>query len=284
MVIEGVGRTQQWGEPVQEVRAGDVVWCPPGVKHWHGAAPDSVLTHMALTGVRDGQNATWKEKVTDKQYNASTPGEDDHGDLSAQHAAIGTVGAFTAAGDQPRLRTALNEALDAGVTVNQIKEVLVQMYAYAGFPRALNALGTFMTVVEERGGTDELGPEPTPLPEGTDLLGLGTKNQTALSGAPVTGPVFDFAPAIDQYLKTHLFGDIFARDNLDWRSREIATIAALATLTGTESQLRSHVGIGLNTGLTEAQLRGLVQVIRTEVGQPQGDAAATILDDVLKNR
>lgn len=64
--------------------------------------------------------------------------------------------------------------------------------------------------------------------------------------------MFDFAPAIDRFLKAHLFGDVFSRDNLDWRSREVATIAALATLTGTESQLRSHFSIGLNTGLTEA--------------------------------
>ena len=288
VVTAGVGRTQQWGEPVQEIRAGDVVWCPPGVKHWHGAAPDSAMTHMALTGVRDGQNANWLEKVSDQQYNASAPREDQqHHGISAQHAAIGTIGAFTAASDVNRLRTALSRGLDAGVTVNQIKEVLVQMYAYAGFPRALNGIGTFMTVLDERkarGITDETGPEPAPLPDGTDILELGTRNQTELSGAPVTGPMFDFAPAIDQYLKSHLFGDIFARDNLDWQSREVATIAALATLTGTRSQLRSHFTIGLNTALTEAQLRGLVQVLRTEVGQQQGDAAEQILDDVLKNR
>jgi 4-carboxymuconolactone decarboxylase len=204
-----------------------------------------------------------------------------------QHAAIAAIAAFTAAGDLNRLTTALNRGLDAGVTINQIKEVLVQMYAYAGFPRALNGIGTFMTVLDERaerGITDEAGPEATPLPDGTDLLELGTRNQTKLSGAPVTGPMFAFAPAIDQYLKTHLFGDIFARDNLDWTSREVATIAALATLTGTQSQLRSHLRIGLNAGLTEAQLRGLVQVLRTEVGPQQGDAAGHILDEILDNR
>ena len=68
VVTEGVGRTQQWGGPVQEIRAGDVVWCPAGVKHWHGAAPDSVMTHMALTGVRDEQAVTWLEHVSDEQY------------------------------------------------------------------------------------------------------------------------------------------------------------------------------------------------------------------------
>ena len=67
---DGVGRTQQWGGPVEEFRAGDVVWCPPGVKHWHGAAPDGPMTHLALTGVRDGQVVEWLEHVTDEEYAA----------------------------------------------------------------------------------------------------------------------------------------------------------------------------------------------------------------------
>jgi alkylhydroperoxidase/carboxymuconolactone decarboxylase family protein YurZ len=83
---------------------------------------------------------------------------------------------------------------------------------------------------------------------------LGTANQTKLSGAPVKGPLFDFAPAIDEYLKTHLFGDIFGRDNLDWQSRELATVSALAALPGVESQLQSHIRISMNVGLTTPQL------------------------------
>jgi len=69
VVTDGVGRTQQWGGPVEEIRAGDVVWCPPGVKHWHGASPASAMTHLALTSVRDGPAVAWLEKVTDAQYN-----------------------------------------------------------------------------------------------------------------------------------------------------------------------------------------------------------------------
>jgi len=68
VVTDGVGRTQQEGGPVEEIRAGDVVWCPPGVKHWHGAAPDSAMTHLALTSLRDGQGVQWLDKVTDEQY------------------------------------------------------------------------------------------------------------------------------------------------------------------------------------------------------------------------
>jgi 4-carboxymuconolactone decarboxylase len=288
VVTEGVGRTQQWGGPLREIRAGDVVWCPPGVKHWHGAAPDSVMTHMALTGVRDEQSVTWMEQVSDEEYNGPVAGDHEQtGALSEQHAAVAMIGAFTANGDLPRLTTALNKGLDAGVTVNQVKEVLVQMYAYAGFPRSLNGISTFMTVLEQRedkGIKDETGPQPSPLPGGTDILELGAENQTTLTGAPVTGPMFAFAPAIDQFLKAHLFGDIFGRDNLDWRSREVATIAALATLKGTDSQLRSHLAIGLNTGLSEAQLRGLVQVLRNEVGSRQAGNAGRILDEVIRDR
>jgi quercetin dioxygenase-like cupin family protein len=68
IVTHGVGRTQEWGGPIVEIRAGDVVWCPPGVKHWHGATPTSAMTHIALTGTVGGKNAEWMEKVSDEQY------------------------------------------------------------------------------------------------------------------------------------------------------------------------------------------------------------------------
>jgi 4-carboxymuconolactone decarboxylase len=208
-------------------------------------------------------------------------------DLTAGQQATAAIGAFTAAGRLPQLRDALADGLDAGLTINEINEILVQMYAYAGFPRSLNGLGTFMAVLEERRGkgiTDEAGPEPAPLPTGKSSVELGTQNQTELSGKPVTGPLFDFAPAIDQFLKGHLFGDIFGRDNLDWQSREIATVAALATLDGLEPQLRSHFGIALNTGLTEQNLRGLITVLRERVGESQADRAGAVLDNVLANQ
>jgi quercetin dioxygenase-like cupin family protein len=68
VVVSGVGLTQAWGEPVRTIRPGDVVWCPPGVKHWHGAAPATAMTHLAVTATLDGKNVNWMEKVTDEQY------------------------------------------------------------------------------------------------------------------------------------------------------------------------------------------------------------------------
>lgn len=68
IVTAGVGRVQQWGGQVQELRLGDVVWTPPGVKHWHGAAPTTALTHIAVQEAVGGKNVDWLEKVSDEQY------------------------------------------------------------------------------------------------------------------------------------------------------------------------------------------------------------------------
>ena len=75
------------------------------------------------------------------------------------------------------------------------------------------------------------------------------------------GPLFEFAPAIDTFLKTHLFGDVFARDNLDWQSRELATVGALAAMAGVESQLQAHIRISMNVGLSVTQLRAVTDVL-----------------------
>jgi quercetin dioxygenase-like cupin family protein len=68
VVLTGAGVTQESGKPVQQIRPGDVVWCPPGVEHWHGAAPTTAMTHLAVSGTVNGTNVTWMEKVTDEQY------------------------------------------------------------------------------------------------------------------------------------------------------------------------------------------------------------------------
>lgn len=72
VVTSGEGLTQEWGKPVQRIRPGDVVWCPPGVKHWHGAMPHTAMTHLAMSGSANGKTITWMEKVTDDQYHAHT--------------------------------------------------------------------------------------------------------------------------------------------------------------------------------------------------------------------
>jgi len=207
--------------------------------------------------------------------------------LNARQKSIVPIAAFTASGDMDKLKTALSEGLDAGLTVNEIKEVLVQMYAYAGFPRSLNGISAFMGVMEERGKKgikDEPGKEPGPMPANKSSIELGTEIQTRLVGRPVTGAIYTFAPAIDQFLKGHLFGDIFGRDNLDFQGREIATISALANMQGVNPQLQSHFNVGLNVGLTEAQMRSLISVLEAKVGKKEADNANEILGKVLSSR
>jgi len=195
--------------------------------------------------------------------------------LSARQQAIPLIAAYMASSQMEKLNAALNQGLDAGLTINETKEILVQLYAYTGFPRSLNALTELMKVVEERkqrGIHDVLGKEPAnPVPVGDELRRVGTANQTKISGAPVQGPVFEFAPVINQFLQTHLFGDIFARDNLDWQSRELATVGALAATPGVEAQLLSHTRASLRVGLSAGQLRQLAQILRDK-----GESAAAV--------
>lgn len=184
--------------------------------------------------------------------------------LSIRHQKITAVAAYAAKGDQSGLRAALSSGLDAGLTVSELKEVLVQVYAYCGFPRSLNALNTFMGLLKERGGRDTEGKPPSALPSGRSI-DFGAENQTKLVGAPVKGAVYEFAPAIDEFLKAHLFGDIFARDTLDWQTREVATLAMLAAMDGVENQLNGHVAIGKHNGLTDGQIQAILTIVKTDV-------------------
>lgn len=206
--------------------------------------------------------------------------------LSVRQQAIIPIAAFAAAGNIPRLNQSLEQGLDAGLTVSDAREVLVQLYAYAGFPRSLNAVGELIKVLaarEQRGVKDAQGRAPgSAIPKGAALLAAGTANQTRLVGSPVKGPMFEFAPAADEYLKTHLFGDIFERDNLDWQSREVATVAMLSSLTGVDPQLQSHMAISMNVGLTVGQLNQLAQVLADRVDTHAEKRARDALSRHLK--
>lgn len=190
--------------------------------------------------------------------------------LTASQKQTAAIAASAATGDIPALNAALQQGLDAGLTLSDCREILVQLYAYAGFSRSLNALAELMKVVEarrEQGIKDAEGHPPGPLPKPEEMMRVGTQNQTTLAGGPVKGALFDFAPAIDRYRKVHLFGDVFSRDNLDWKSRELATVGALAAMIGVESQLKAHLNISRNVGLTDAQLAELVPLFESR-GEP----------------
>jgi alkylhydroperoxidase/carboxymuconolactone decarboxylase family protein YurZ len=207
--------------------------------------------------------------------------------LNAKQQRTIPIAAFTANGNMEKLRTALHAGLDAGLTVNEIKEILVQMYAYAGFPRSLNGIHTFMAVMDERhakGIKDEMGQDASPIPADMHKDAYGAQVRARLAGQDVIPPPSGyqlFAPVIDTFLKEHLFADIFARDNLDFLSREIATVGALSSLEGVNPMLRFHMGAAMNVGLTENQAKELVALIGAEVGKKAGDNAGDVLQQVL---
>lgn len=206
--------------------------------------------------------------------------------LNAKQRAIIPIAAFTAGGDLAGLKTALNEGLDARLTVNEIKEILIQLYAYAGFPRSLNGISVFMAVLDERGRKgikDETGKETSPMPVGKNSLEVGTDNQTKLVGQPVQGPLYDFAPTIDRFLKAHLFGDIFQRDVLSWQNRELATVAALANIEGVNAQLQAHMVIGMHNGLTPEHLEEVLSILKANCGPKVAENAGFVLNQVLNH-
>jgi 4-carboxymuconolactone decarboxylase len=249
-------------------------------KHCQSAALVTALAlsfALAITPSHAAQTISESKTMTHAQTASET--------LSAKQQAIPLIAAFMATSNMPKLNAALNQGLDAGLTVSEAKEILVQLYAYTGFPRSLNALSELMKVEEarkQRGVHDAPGREPSrAIPTGDELIAVGKANQTTISGAPVKGPLFDFAPVINQYLQAHLFGDIFERDNLDWQSRELATVGALAATPGVESQLRSHIAASMRVGLTASQLRQLIQVLAESGDADAAKRAREALDKQL---
>ena len=179
------------------------------------------------------------------------------------------ISIFTAIGNLKELEKNVNLGLDNELTVNEIKEIMVQLYAYCGFPRSLNALGVLSNTVDERkasGKVTEVGRESTPIPSDRNLLVYGTQVQTKIVGMEVKGGIYDFAPMADRYLKAHLFGDIFGQDILDYRTRELVTVAALASMDGVNPQLQAHIGISKNVGVTGDELNGIIEVLKDKLG------------------
>ncbi|MFT3948234.1 MAG: carboxymuconolactone decarboxylase family protein [Agriterribacter sp.] len=138
--------------------------------------------------------------------------------LSPKEQSIIVISALTAKGDLDKLKTTLNTGIETGLTINEIKEALVHLSAYCGFPRSIIGLQTFMQVLDERkakGINDKIGNDASPIDKTGSKYERGKKILGELTKTPqpdmLTG-YSAFAPAIDTFLKEHLFADIFERD------------------------------------------------------------------------
>lgn len=186
IVTAGTGRVQRWGDPVDEIRQGDVVWIPPGQKHWHGAAPNRSMTHIAIAEQLDGKTVEWMEKVSDVQYGAplraqgtSTgagaqprPSQGAIGDfapklaeltdnvlygdiwerpeLSKRDRSLVTVAALIALNRPDQLRSHLVKARENGLTQAELIETITHLAFYSGWPNAVSAIAVAREVFEKK--------------------------------------------------------------------------------------------------------------------------------------
>lgn len=295
LALEGVGYYQEKGKPVEILQKGAVVRCPPNVEHWHGAAHDNWFVQLAITPEHPKGRVTWLHEVSEEEYLAGYAQQQASGPalqaLEARHQHIVSIASYTTKGDLEQLKNALNMALNAGLTVNEIKEVLVHLYAYCGFPRSIQGINTLIAVLDTRkaqGITDKPGKTATPITDTSNKYERGKKVLEALIGQPQIAPPRSgygaFSPEIDVFLKEHLFSDIFERDVLSYTDREIATITALANLGGVEPMMLGHMGIALNLGVTEAQLLHLLAIVETNTGKVEADTGRKVLSQAMASR
>ena len=221
--------------------------------------------------------------------NAQTDMQDS---LSKQQQKIITIAAFAAKGDLNKLKPELVAGLEAGLTVNEIKEVLVQLYAYSGFPRSLRGLQTFMSVLDERkakGITDNWGRKASPITDTRNKYERGNEMLAKLSGTPPpkgrpqTG-YGAFSPEIDTFLKEHLFADIFERDVLTYTQREMVTVSVLIAIGGVEPMLSAHMNLSLNVGITPEQLKQLITLIEEKVDRNNAESAKIVLNELIQSK
>ena len=206
--------------------------------------------------------------------------------LNKQQQSIATIAALTAKGDWDNLKPALYQGLDNGLTVNEIKEELVHLYAYVGFPKSISGLNSLISVLDQRkanGIVDIQGREASPIDDSGDKYerGKSVLEELLQSPLPEKQPEYQqFSPAIDTFLKEHLFADIFERDVLSYQQREFITVSALIALGNVEPMLNSHLKIGIIQGFTKEQMEHLVAILQPYLDTEKIKSAKKIIEEL----
>jgi 4-carboxymuconolactone decarboxylase len=300
IITAGTGRVQRWGDPFEEVRAGDVVRIPAGAKHWHGASPQASMTHIAISEHRDGSTVQWMEQVSDEQYNgvlsapqpppsSTQPGAgrpsgplqqklapgmaaltDDvlygdvwrRPDLSPRDRSLVTITALIAMGKTTPLAGHLGRALDNGLRPAEASGLLAHLAIYCGWPSAVAALDAYEQVYTARKiDTAALRAESPRLP---------APASDAARAEAVTEGFAAVAPKFVQLTNAVVFDDLWRRSDLSPRDRSLVTIVALAAM-GDNDQLEFYLRRGIEGGLTREQI---VEAV-THVGFYAGWVRAT---------
>ncbi len=302
IVTAGIGRVQQWGGPIEEIRAGDVVRIPAGQKHWHGASPQSSMTHLAVSEHRDGTTVEWLEKVTDQQYEAATgspqgasrpsgarqqalaPGlavlTDDvlYGDvwrrpeLSPRDRSLVTLSALIATGKTAQLGGHLGRGLDNGIKAGEASGLLAHLAIYSGWPNAVSALEVYEQVYTARNvdtaALRTVGPR------------LAAPAADAARAKNATDQWAAVAPKFVELTNRVVFDDLWRRSDLTPRDRSLVTLAALAAM-GDDDQLEVYARRGLDSGLTREQIVEAMTHIAFYAGWGKASSAMTAVARIL---
>ena len=209
-------------------------------------------------------------------------------DLKSKEIAV--VAALTAMGNaQPQLKVHINGALNTGSSVNELKEVILQMSVYSGFPSSINGMNALKEVLAERqihGFKDEIGKSATET-KSLDRLKLGEKELSKLDSLQVErlkSAYNDFSPELVKFTLEYGYADIFSRDNLSEKYRQIATISALTALGTAQPQLKFHINAGLNIGLKETEIKEIMLLMTVYSGFPSAINGTNILKEVINER
>ncbi|MBV8970477.1 MAG: carboxymuconolactone decarboxylase family protein [Verrucomicrobia bacterium] len=305
IVTARTGWIQQEGGEKQEIKPGDVIWIPPGVKHWHGATATDRMTHIAIQEAVDGKNVNWMEKLTEEQYNMTTnPNTPGNGgadavrtvapalerytetildevwkrpDLSARDRSLVTVAALIARNQASQLSSYLNRALDNGVKAAELSEVITHLAFYSGWGNAMAAAAVAKEVFQARGiGADQLPPAAGPLLP----MDEPAESKRAASVEQNVGPV---SPGVVQYTSDPLFHDLWRRPALAPRDRSLVTVSALIA-SGQVAQITFHLNRAMDNGLTKAQASEVLTHLLFYAGWPNVMSAVPIAKEVFQKR
>lgn len=204
---------------------------------------------------------------------------------------IAVVAALVVMGNAvPQLKVHLNGALNVGCSISELKEVILQMSGYAGFPASLNAMLAFKEVVQvrkESGRKDQEGLAPAAVNSPQSRYEQGAEKLSEYDAQQVQrlNEAFgDFCPDMVRYTLEYGYADIANRNNLDVKLRQVATIAALTASGSAAPQLKFHINAGLNIGLTEEQIGEIMILMTVYAGFPRALNGMFILKDVITER
>ena len=210
-------------------------------------------------------------------------------DLKSKEIAV--VSALIAMGaPQPQLKVHINEALNTGSSINELKEVILQMSVYSGFPSSIYGMNALKEVFKERqelGIKDIVGNTATTDSALTERFKTGERELSHLYSLQVDrqrGAYNVFSPELVKFTFEHGYSNIFSRDNLDKKHRKIATISALTAMGNAQPQLKFHINVGLNIGLTVESIKEIMLLISVYADFPSAINGTNILKEVVNER